>query len=603
LQYNLNIFIKGIFVMGEFRRLKNYKPSIFKAPGSIYKKHFADQAVFFCNQLKHTKGKWYGVNFELIDWQERIIRDLFGIVRRDNECRQFRRAYIELPKKNGKSELAAAIALLLTCTDLERGGEVYGCATDRQQASIVFDVALNMVEQFPGLKKYFTFNAHQKKLTFKPLKSYYQVLSAEAHTKDGFNAHGIIFDELHAQKDRRLFDVVTSGSGLSREQPLTFIITTAGFDRNSICWEQHQKAMAILNGTLVDPTFYPVIYSAADDDDWTSEEVWERVNPSYGITIDKDGFRAEFEDALLNPANENKFRRLNLNQWVKQYTRWMPMDKWDKCGFAVNIESLQGRDCYGGLDLSTTEDMTAFVLVFPPQDDDDDKFIVLPTFWIPEESIHKRVVKDRVPYDEWVALGLLKTTDGAVINYNFIQEEIERLRELYNIKEIAYDRWGAHLLRQNLENARFKMVDFGQGYASMSPASKELMRFILEERIAHSGNKILRWNFDNIVVKQDEAGNIKPDKQNATERIDGAIAMIMALDRAIVNSAKKRGGGLAVYDFDNNTVTRDGETTEIKSDLSYDERFNLNSGDNSESDSDDDNKPRRPSYNERFGLR
>jgi phage terminase large subunit-like protein len=232
----------------------------------------------------------------LIDWQERIIRDLFGIVRRDTECRQFRRAYIELPKKNGKSELAAAIALLLTCTDLERSGEVYGCATDTEQANIVFDVALNMVDQIPALKKHFTFNAHKKMLMFKPLKSFYKVLSAEAYNKDGYNASGVIFDELHAQKDRRLYDVVTRGSGLSREQPLTFIITTAGFDRESICWEMHEKAQAVLDGKIVDPTFYPVIYSANDDDDWMDEEVWKRVNPSYGITIDKDGFRTEFED-------------------------------------------------------------------------------------------------------------------------------------------------------------------------------------------------------------------------------------------------------------------------------------------------------------------
>jgi phage terminase large subunit-like protein len=557
--------------LDDAHRLKNYKPSKFKAPGSIYKERFADQAVFFCNILKHTKGKWHGLPFELIDWQERIIRDLFGIVRKDNECRQFRRAYVEMPKKNGKSELAAAIALLLTCTDLEQGGEIYGCATDRQQASIVFDVALQMVEQFPALKKYITFNSHLKRMTFKPLNSFYQVLSAEAYSKDGLNAHGVIFDELHAQPDRRFFDVITSGSGLAREQPLTFIITTAGFDRLSICWEQHQKAEAVLQGTIVDPTFYPVIYAADDDDDWQSEEVWLRVNPSFGITIDPVGFRTEFEDAKLNPANENKFRRLNLNQWVKQSTRWMPMEVWDKCKFDVDLGRLKGRECYGGLDLSHTEDMTAFVLVFPPEDDDD-KYIILPFFWIPEESMHKRVLKDHVPYDQWVARGLLKTTDGTVINYNYIQEEIERLREIYKIKEIAFDRWGAHLLRQNLEDAHFEMIRFGQGYASMSPASKELMRLVLEEQIAHGGHPILRWNFDNIVVKSDEAGNIKPDKKNATEKIDGAIALIMALDRAILSSTK-RGGSIAIYDFEQDTVTssRDGKPRK----LSYNERFTL----------------------------
>lgn len=528
--------------MDEFRRLKNYRPSRFKAPGSIYKERFADSAVLFCNHLKHTKGKWHGVPFELLDWQEQIIRDLFGIVRRHNECRQFRRAYIELPKKNGKSELAAAVALLLTCTDAERGGEVYGCATDRQQASIVFDVAVQMVDQYPTLKEHIKLNIMQKRMTFKPLNSFYQVLSAEAYTKDGLNAHGVIFDELHAQPDRRLFDVVTSGSGLAREQPLTFIITTAGFDRHSICWEQHQKAESILRGTLADPTFYPVIYCASDEDDWTDPEVWRRVNPSFGITIDPVGFRAEFENAKLNPAEENKFRRLNLNQWVKQSTRWMPMEVWDKCAFDIDLKSLAGRKCYGGLDLSTTEDMTALVLVFPPEDDDG-KYVTLPFFWIPEAMMHKRVLKDHVPYDQWAVKGILETTDGEVINYNFVQKKIQDLSKIYNIQEIAFDRWGAALLRQNLEDAGFEMARFGQGYASMSPASKELMRLVLDNKIAHGGHPILRWNFDNIVVKSDEAGNIKPDKEKATERIDGAVAAIMALDRAI---AHERHG--SVYD-------------------------------------------------------
>lgn len=523
--------------MEEFPRLKNYKPSRFKADGSVYKERFADSAVYFVNNLKHTKGKWHGVPFMLLDWQEQIVRDLFGIVRQRDECRQFRRAYIELPKKNGKSELAAAIALLLTCTDMEHGGEIYGCATDRGQASIVFDVAVQMVDQFPALKKYMKLNVAQKRMTFTPLNSFYQVLSAEAYTKDGLNAHGVIFDELHAQPDRRLFDVITSGSGLAREQSLTFIITTAGFDRNSICWEQHQKAEDVLHGNIIDPTFYPVIYSASDEDDWTDPAVWRKVNPSFGITVSPDGFRQEFEDAKLNPANENKFRRLNLNQWVKQSTRWMPMERWDQCSFEFNPTFLKGRDCYGGLDLSSTNDLTSFVLVFPPEDEDD-KYIILPYFWIPGEMLRQRVLKDHVPYDQWKAKGFLEPTEGAVVNYNFVQQKIEQLGKLYKIQEIAFDRWSASPLRQNLEKKNFTMVQFGQGYSSMSPPSKELMRLVLEKRIAHGGNPVLRWNFDNMVVKQDEAGNIKPDKKRATEKIDGAVAVLMALDRALLRETK-----------------------------------------------------------------
>jgi phage terminase large subunit-like protein len=525
--------------MEESRRLKNYKPSRFKAQGSIYKERFADTAVFFVNQLKHTKAPWRGAPFELIGWQERIIRDVFGIVRRHDECRQFRRAYVELPKKNGKSELAAAIALLLTCTDLEYGGEIYGCATDRQQASIVFDVAVQMVEQFPALKRFIKLNISQKRMIFTPLNSFYQVLSAEAYTKDGLNAHGVIFDELHAQPDRRLFDVMTSGSGLAREQPLTFIITTAGFDRNSICWQQHQKAEDILRGKLIDPTFYPVIYSAAEDEDWTDPEVWKRVNPSYGITIKPDGFRAEFENAKTNPVEENKFRRLHLNQWVKQSIRWMPMELWDRCNFPVDPEFLKGRKCYGGLDLSSTDDMTAFVLVFPPEDtnDEDDKYQFLPFFWIPEETMRQRVKNNHVPYDQWAYEKYLLTTDGEVVNYKFIQQKIEELGEIYNIAEIAFDRWEANLLSQNLRDAGFTVIPFGQGYKSMSTPCKELMRLALDRKLAHGGNPVLRWNFDNIVVKSDEAGNIKPDKEKATEKIDGAVAAVMALDRAIKNES------------------------------------------------------------------
>ena len=518
-------------------RLRGYKPTIFKSPGSIYKERFADHAVMFINQLKHSKGKWQGTPFELIGWQERIIRDIFGVVRRKDECRQFRKAYIELPKKNGKSELAAAIALLLLCTDGEHGGEIYGCATDRQQASIIFDVACSMVEQYPALKKYIKINPSIKRMTFTPLKSYSQVLSAEAYSKDGFNAHGIIFDELHAQRDRRLFDVITSGSGLAREQPLLFMITTAGFDRNSICWEQHQKAEDILRGKIVDPTFYPVIYSAADEEDWTDPEVWKRVNPSYGITINEEAFITEFESAKHNIAEENKFRRLNLNQWVKQHSRWMPMETWDLCDFTVDLTRLKGRNCFGGLDLSSTTDMTAFVLCFPPEDDDD-RYIFLPHFWIPKSALKERVLRDHVPYDLWEQKGFLTATEGEVINYNYVEQKIKQLSVTYKVREIAFDRWGASQIMQNLDDAGHKVIRFGQGYASMSQPSKELMRLVLEKRIAHGGNPILRWNFDNIVVKQDEAGNIKPDKQRATEKIDGAVATIMALDRAIRQETK-----------------------------------------------------------------
>ncbi len=259
---------------------------------------------------------------------------------------------MEIPKKNGKSELAAAIALYLTCGDMEWGAEVYGCASDRQQASIVFDVAVEMVEQCPALKKRIKPIMSVKRLVYKPTSSFYQVLSSEAFTKHGLNIHGVIFDELHAQPNRDLYDVMTKGSGDARTQPLFFLITTAGTDRNSICWEVHQKAIDILEGRKIDPTFYPVIYGLPDDEDWTDEANWYKVNPSLGHTIDIEKVCAAFNSAKENPAEENLFRQLRLNQWVKQSIRWMPMDKWDDCDETVNIDLLVGRECYAGLDLS-----------------------------------------------------------------------------------------------------------------------------------------------------------------------------------------------------------------------------------------------------------
>ncbi len=450
----------------------------------------ADRAVAFINALKHTKGEWHGKNFELLPWQETIVRDVFGTVK-PNGYRQYNTAYIEIPKKQGKSELAAAIALYLLAGDGEWGAEVYGCAADRQQASIVFDVACQMVEQCPALKKRIKPVLSQKRLVYTPLNSFYQVLSAESYTKHGLNVHGVVFDELHAQPNRLLYDVMTHGSGDARKQPLFFLITTAGTDRNSICWEIHQKAKDIMAGRKHDPTFYPVIYGIEDDDDWTDEQVWYKANPSLDVTVDVEKLRAAFNSAKENPAEENLFRQLRLNQWVKQSVRWMPMDGWDKCDSAVDPDKLIGRECYAGLDLSSSTDITAFVLVFPPRSDDE-KYIILPFFWVPEDTLELRVRRDHVPYDVWKKQGTIMTTEGNVIHYGYIEDFIENLGTKYNIREIAYDRWGAVQMSQNLEGLGFTIVPFGQGFKDMSPPTKELMKLVLEGRIAHGGNAPLR---------------------------------------------------------------------------------------------------------------
>ena len=524
------------------RKLRKYQPTKFKAKDSRYVKQEADMAVNFIQGLRHTKGVWAGQPFELIDWQEKIIRDVFGTIK-PNGYRQFNTAYVEIPKKQVKSELAAAVALYLLCGDGEERAEIYGCAADRQQASIVFEVAADMVRMCPALDKRCKIQASTKRITFKPTNSFYQVLSAEAYSKHGFNIHGVVFDELHTQPDRKLYDVMTKGSGDARMQPLYFLITTAGTDTKSICYEVHKKAKDILEGKKIDETFYPVIYGAEQDDDWSDPEVWKKANPSLGITVQIDKVKAAFNSARDNPAEENTFRQLRLNQWVKQAVRWMPMEKWEACKVAYEPEALEGRVCYGGLDLSSTSDITAFVLIFPPNEEDDN-YYVLPYFWIPEDNMERRVSKDHVPYDVWAKEGFIETTEGSVIHYGFIEEFINHLGEIYNIKEIAFDRWGAVQMSQDLDGMGFTVIPFGQGFASMSPPTKELMNLVLSGKLKHNGHPVLSWMMDNVCVRVDPAGNIKMDKAKSTEKIDGAVALVMALDRAIRNG----GGSESVYD-------------------------------------------------------
>lgn len=505
----------------------------------------AQRVLRFVQALKHTKGEFYGQQFNLLAWQEKIISDMFGTVRDDRpDVRQYTQCYVEISKKQGKSELGAALALNMLVNDGEERAEVYGCAADRNQASIVFNVAADMVEQAPALRRRIKVIPSTKRMVYMPTGSVYQVLSSDVPSKHGLNVSACVFDELHAQPNRKLYDVMTQGSGDARKQPLWFFLTTAGTDRNSICWEVHQKAMDILEGRKADPRFYPVVYGLSEDDDWTLEENWYKANPSLGYTIDIEKVRDAFRKAKESPAEENIFRQLRLNQWVKQSVRWMPMDKWDECGTPVDPYELEGRPCYAGMDLSSTSDLTAFVLVFPPLDDDE-PYWVMPFFWLPEETLDLRVRRDHVMYDVWQRQGYINTTEGNVVHYGYIQKFIGELGERYNIREIAYDRWNATQMVQNLEDDGFTMIPFGQGFRDMSPATKELMRVVLEHKLAHGGHPVLRWNMDNVFVRTDPAGNVKPDKEKSTEKIDGAVALVMALDRALKNGSEAGG---SVYD-------------------------------------------------------
>jgi phage terminase large subunit-like protein len=520
----------------------------------------ADRVLTFFRQLKHTKGKWRGVPFTLLDWQITALSDVFGTMR-DNGYRQYNTAYLEICKKQGKSELGAGIALYCLTSDDEWSAEVYGCAADRQQASIVFDVAVDMVDQNPTLKKHIKLVLSQKRMVYLPTRSFYQVLSADAYSKHGFNVHACVFDELHAQPNRGLFDVMTEGSGDARTQPLFFLITTAGDDpdRASIGWEVHKMAVDVLTGVKADPTFYAMIYGLDrenkriwtgrqyetvnenwEDDEvwrktWTDPKIWEKVNPSIGHTVAWEKVEDQYTRAQGNIAKEKNFRWLRLNCWERIKTSgWLGLDFWDLCKGKIDEKQLYGRPCYGGLDLSSKIDMTAFVMLFPP-DDINKKWIVLPRFWVPEDKVQERFETDKVPYPEWVQKGYLKTTPGNVIDYDFIEHEIITLRDRYDIQEIGYDPWNAMQTAVNLEDEGLTMVETRQGYKTMSPAMKEIEQLVMGKKLIHSGHPVLRWNIGNVQVKMDENENIRPVKGKGTERIDGLVAMINAMARAMLH--------------------------------------------------------------------
>ena len=519
----------------------------------------ADQAIKFIKSLKHTKGKWKGVNFTMMDWQEEAISDIFGTMK-DSGYRQYNTAYLEIPKKNGKSELGAAIALKTLCADGEWGAEVYGCAADRAQASIIFNVAVDMVEQNPSLNKKIKIIPSQKRMVYMPTRSFYQVLSAEAYTKHGLNVHACIFDEIHAQPNREFFDVMTDGSGDARTQPLFFFITTAGDDpdRSSIGWEVHQMATDVLTGMKDDPTFYSMIYGLDKDNKriwegreyesikdeiqekedwnilWRDREIWKKVNPSIDHTITMEKVEEMYVRAKDNLAKEKNFRWLRLNSWEKiKLNKWLSLDFWDICKGKVDIEKLKGRPCYGGLDLSTTLDLSAFVLLFPP-DDINKKWIALPYFWMPEENIAERVRVDKVKYDQWVQQGYMTATPGDVIDYDYIIGEVQELAKVFNILQVGYDPYNATQVVVQLQKEDFEMVEVRQGALSMSPAMKRIEQLVRKRLINHGGHPVLRWNVGNTEIEMDKNENIRPVKGKSVERIDGLVALVNAMARAML---------------------------------------------------------------------
>jgi phage terminase large subunit-like protein len=485
---------------------------------------------FFRRHLRHVKGELRGQKIQPQRWVTKdVIRPLFDTQLPDKR-RQIRTCYVEIPRKNAKSTIAAGIGLYLLYCDNEPGAEIVSAAADRAQAAIVFDIAREMVESDPHLSR--MTQVYRRELVVPSTGSRYQVISSEAYSKHGLNLHAALIDEVHAHQDGgELWNVLTKGMG-SRRQPLTFAITTAGYDRteNSLCWTLHEHTRLVNAGQLDDPSFLGVIYGAELDEDWKDPAVWARANPGLGTTIKREYLEQECRRAQDMPAYEYEFRRYHLNQWTQSAVAWIPMDTWDQGGTVVDVEALRGKRCYAGLDLSTTGDLSALVLVFP---DDEGGYDVLPFAWCPAEGIRKRSLRDHAPYEQWQRDRAVIATEGNVVDYDAIRAEVQALAARYDLREILYDRWNATQLVTQLQQDGANLVPLGQGYQSLSAPSKEFEKLVKARALRHGGHPVLRWCVANTVLEQDAAQNIKPSKKRSTERIDVAVALIMALAGAM----------------------------------------------------------------------
>jgi phage terminase large subunit-like protein len=497
--------------------------------GLYFDRDAAQHALDFFQFLHHSKGRWAGQALRLEPWQQAIVWILFGWYRRKSKTRRYRGAYIEIARKNGKSTLASGLALYMLLADGEAGAEVYSAATKRDQAKITFDEAARMVKSSPFLRQHIT--VHKDKLFLKyDTASKYEPVGRDSDTMDGLNVHCAVVDELHAHRTSETWDVLETGMG-ARMQPLMFGVSTAGFNQSSFCYEQRRYATQILDGVLANDAFFTMIFTLDEGDDEWDEHNWIKANPNLGISVDLDDLREQARKAREMPSALTAFLTKRLNIWTRAAQQWIHPDRWKACGGAFDPVALAGRTCYAGLDLSSTLDITAWVLVFPPTADDE-RWYVLPRFWVPEAAMYERSRNDRVPYDAWCTAGLIEAIPGEVIDYDYIYAQIDRDAQTYDVAEVGFDRWGAAAIYLWFAKREMTVIQIGQGYVSMSAPMKELEKLIVSKRLAHGDNPVLTWMAHNLVATTDPAGNMKPDKKRSNEKIDGVVALIMALDRA-----------------------------------------------------------------------
>lgn len=534
--------------------------------------------AFFADHLRLTEGEWAGRPFALSPWQENdIIRPLFGWKRADG-TRRYRRCIVWVPRKNGKTELAAGVALIALMGDGEFGGQVYSMAAKENQARLVFAKATLMAQMSETLS--LALECMKTSIFCPELMASFKPLAGLPRGTHGFSMSGLIGDEVHEWADDRLYTFVHQSSA-ARRQPLEFLISTFG-EKRGYGWELWQQCEKILDGTIDEPDTLVVVYAADPDDDWTDPAVWAKANPNYPVSPKHEYLDAECRRARELPRLENDFKRYHLNIWTEQDVRWLPMDKWDACGFPGPLpedaaaasalpspegapdgdappprsgkrkrltrpvndrwralhEGLEGRFATGGIDLSMTTDLTAYVLLFPPVGadgrlDDNGLWTCLPRFFVPKERMAERVRRDRVPYDEWEAAGALIATPGNVVDYSYMKACIHTDAERFKLGKIAIDRFNATQVAVELNADGLEADFFGQGFLSMSPPAKQLERLVLERKLDHGGHPVLRWCAQNVALETDAAGNIKPSKAKSTERIDGIVALVEALGVAM----------------------------------------------------------------------
>ena len=487
-----------------------------------FDKEAASKAIGFIETFcTHTKGELAGKPLLLEDWQKKIIGDLFGW-KQENGLRKYRTALIQLPRKNGKTTLAASIICYVLFSCKERGNELYAAAGDRGQANILFSIVSKMVLQNKELSS--RAKVFRNSITNESKGNFFQAISSDSKTKHGYSAGCVIMDELHVQTTRDLYDTLLTSTG-ARSEPLFISITTAGYNRNSIAWEVYDYAKKIKDGIIQDESFYSSIYEADLEDDITDEEVWKKANPNYGISLRKEYMKRESQRAMDVPSYQNTFKRLMLNIWTDSQTAWIGAKEWELCQGDIDLKELKNKECWAGLDLASTRDISALVLLFK----EDEKFIVVPYFFIPEDNAKKRSERDKVDYITWHNQNHLTFTNGDVADYNFIKEKIMELGKEFRIQSICYDRWNASQLVIDLTNEGVPMEPFGQGFQSMAAPSKQLESLILSKQILHNGNPVLKWMISNTVMEEDAAGNIKPSKKKSSEKIDGVVSLIMSL--------------------------------------------------------------------------